>query len=166
MTSVEVMTACENVCRDFVWLFDGLNNVANNPVWALVLGGIISVFLWRSQTTLSHSLDLRREKRELFRAYISQIGKAVKVIEEVRTEDVLLHPDVRKLWALQSEISLIASESANISSRRVRDAVEKRSSIKANLIASRDGEYRTLDGNVIWETDQMVEVLKQELGRE
>lgn len=165
MASVEVMTACENVCRDFWWIGDWLEKAASNPVWALILGGGISLWIWRRQTKLSFELEAKREKRLLYRSYINQIGKSIRAKYENGTEDWSLHPEVRKLWAIQAEISLIGCRSVAIESKRVRDAVETHLNTSDDdaKIAVEDGQKLQLDAYVKYRVEKMLRVMRSEI---
>ncbi|UWQ33445.1 hypothetical protein K3555_02690 [Leisingera sp. M527] len=165
MASVEVMTVSENVCQDLTIFLEILRNFASNPVWALILGGGISLWIWRRQTKLSFELELKREKRELYRRFISQIGKAAAVKHDIGSGAWELHPEVRRLWALQKEVELVGSASSCETSSGVLDAIEKLLSMKVNQIESSDGVMRSLDENVFFASDQMVVAMKRELGK-
>lgn len=164
MASAEVMTACENVCGDFGWLFDWLKEIAGNPVWALFLGGLISLAIWRMQTKLAFELELKREKRELYRNFIRQIGKAARVKHEADADGWDLNPEVRKLWALQKEIVLVGSIASSETSQAVLAALETLFEEVSPRVTSLDGLERSLDENVLFASDRMVDAMRREIG--
>ncbi|MGR3760610.1 hypothetical protein ACUXV3_10835 [Roseobacteraceae bacterium NS-SX3] len=163
MASVEVMAACENVCRDFGWLFEWLRELASNPIWALFIGGLISLMIWRAQTKLSFELALKSEKRELYRAFLSQVERCTLIKQKAGVQDWHLEPDIRKLWALQSEISLIGSVVADEASASVVCAMNDFFMRGEERIISKDGIERSLWDNLSFVASEATSALKKDL---
>lgn len=161
-----MITACESVCRDFGWLFSWLSDFATNPVWALFFGFWISLFIWRRQTNLSAELELRREKRSLYRDFIAQVGKGVFAKDTEDTTPWHFHPDVRRIWALQAEIVLIGSGQLDKKTKVVLDALEARFNYPDNCVKCTDGVSRSADDAVRFELEQVILHLKADIGEE
>lgn len=60
--AVVVTLAIFSPMNDFV---EVLKSFAANPVWALIIGGGISLLIWERQTLLGEYVKLKAEKREL-----------------------------------------------------------------------------------------------------
>ncbi|MFT6458871.1 hypothetical protein [Pseudophaeobacter arcticus] len=100
MASVEVMTACENVCRDFGWLWDLL------PVEAVpALTLIFAIYAFFSQRANDRKAELRHYKRKLYPDLLRQLSIA---FNDVPNEEGWEY-DERYLRArdLVSEVSLL-----------------------------------------------------------
>ncbi|WP_282121376.1 hypothetical protein [Ruegeria atlantica] len=166
MSEVEVITACENVCRDFHWFFDFLSDVATNPIYAIFLGFGVSLLIWRSQTKLASRLDFNREKRTLYRDFISQSGKAVHEFEATVGIPWQHLPAVRRFWSLKYEITLIGSEAVDQKTKVALDAAEQLFEHPRSKFVSSDGLSREADENFRFELDAVIEAMKADLIKE
>lgn len=136
MSEVEVITVCENVCRDF-WFFlsNWMISAAQNPIWALVLGGIISLLIWRSQIKLSEQIQFNKEKRELFSAFVSRVEIAHLAAKTKTGTSVQNVPEIMELHGLGKQINLVAGEET---SARVNDVVGNVGNIHARVDGGRE----------------------------
>lgn len=161
-----MITACENFCRDFSWLIEWLTEVAKNPIWALFFGFWISLYIWRSQTKLSSELDLNREKRSLYREFIAQVGKAVLAKDTETCTPWYFHPEVRRVWALQSEIALIGSEIVGEKTKVVLEALQSRFAKSEPTMKCSDGVLRKVDDCIRFELVRSIEYMKADINRD
>ncbi|WP_135058806.1 hypothetical protein [Paracoccus salipaludis] len=146
--------------NDFV---EVLKSFAANPVWALIIGGGISLLIWERQTLLGEYVKLKAEKRELYRQFLRQVEKCTARDGRSR-ENWHLDPEIRKLWSLQSEVELVAEKGVTEASAGVVVAINDYWTREKDwIISSIDGKGRTLWDNVTVESKRLVEAMKKEL---
>ncbi|WP_299361728.1 hypothetical protein [uncultured Paracoccus sp.] len=146
--------------NDFV---EVLKSFASNPVWALIIGGAISLLIWERQTFLGEHVKLKAEKRELYRQFVRQVEKCTGRDGRSRV-NWHLDPEIRKLWSLQSEVELVAEKSVTEASAGVVVAINDYwMREKDCILSSLDGKERTLWENVSLECKRLVEAMKEEL---
>ncbi|NOD84520.1 hypothetical protein [Ruegeria sp. HKCCD6119] len=155
MSEAEAITACENMCRDFGFLLsDWLKSFAQNPIWALVLGGIISLLIWRSQIKLSERIQFNREKRELYASFVNHVEVAhlaARTKSHLGVNDV---PEIMMLLGLQKQINLIAERDTAISASQV---VGRVGAIHARVEGERESYRETLQ--------ECEDIMRKELAR-
>ncbi|WP_406648232.1 hypothetical protein QEZ52_04360 [Aliisedimentitalea scapharcae] len=67
MSDVEVITACENVCRDFSWLENFIPQLASAaPIFAVIWG----IFVFYEQRKRDRNDALRKTRQELYLAFL------------------------------------------------------------------------------------------------
>ncbi|XDA97142.1 hypothetical protein AB1M95_13600 [Sulfitobacter sp. LCG007] len=141
---------------------DSLVALAGNPVFALLLGGVISLWIWRSQTILSDRLNANEEKRKLYRLYLVRIENArgIKSLEGIRWQDDQRMLD---LDAIHYEVRLIASKSVSECAEKVIIAIRSRFSSDEQWVISSDGKKRTRADNISFEVKKLVAEMRNEL---
>lgn len=154
------MNAIDNISNDFGWVLPVLNSFASNPVWALTIGALISLGIWRSQTKLGDRLTLNVERRELYRAFIAQIEKATRNVDRNNWSH---DPEIRRLWSLQAEVALLAGMEVTDRSAGVVSAINDYWNRGADQIVSRDGIKRRHFENVQFESRAVLKAMKEEL---
>lgn len=120
MASAEVMTVCENMCRDFWWLVPSDPRVIQGLLTVLAAGVAsgtaiyIAKWVYPKQKETDHALEWRAEKRKLFREFLSQVDLAVHI---PKGSEWFRDERYTKLQMLQSEIRLVceSSELINLS---------------------------------------------------
>lgn len=114
MASVEVITACENVCGDFGWLVPDDPRIIQGflTVVAAIIASCTAIYIaqvvYPKQKEKDHALDWRAEKRALFRQFLSQVDLAVHI---PKGQKWFWDERFTKLQMLQSEIRLICENS-------------------------------------------------------
>ncbi|MEX0349242.1 MAG: hypothetical protein AB3N15_07420 [Paracoccaceae bacterium] len=107
---MESNPAVENLRNDFGWIPELLSNFASNPVFALFLGFVMSLFLWRRQTRLSHDLVKQDELRSLYRQFIRQVEPTVCSMKlDLPMEE---NKELLELYCLEREIDLVGGAEA------------------------------------------------------
>ena len=153
-------SAAENIREDFGWFPELLVAAFTNPVIALFVGFVASLFIWKSQTRLSHALDLAAERRKLYRDFLAQIEKTTRRIER---SDWSQDPDIRRLWSLQSEIEIVGGSEVVERSASVVVAINDFWMREDQEVISRDGKTRSKFDNVAFESRELMRAMRREL---
>ncbi len=79
-------TAGDNLREDFSWLPELLIALASNPLWALALGGILSMLVWRSRDPAKPRSDCshRTTTDAIVNHYNPEAEKLVPILHEIQ----------------------------------------------------------------------------------
>lgn len=102
MASAEVMSACENVCRDASWVLPMVNDLA--PIIALA-GAVILFYL---QRRADRSDELRHIKRKLYSNLLKQLSTAYRDIPNC--EGWEQDPRFGRVEELKNEVALLQEQ--------------------------------------------------------
>ena len=90
--------------------------VTSAAIVALVTATLI--FPW--QKSVEYTMSLRKEKRELYRAFLAQ---AVRAVRKIRAEETHLEAEIVELESLSEEIALISDRNTQFNCHRLVTAI-------------------------------------------
>ncbi|EDQ06050.1 hypothetical protein DSM14862_03040 [Sulfitobacter indolifex] len=160
------MTALDNIREDFFWFPSAVVWIGELVANLSPLIGLMgAIYLYYKKEEASRYAENRRERITLYRGFMAQVEKSTAVFQRDKTENWHLHEEIRKLWALQSEIALVGSDAAIEASAHVVTAINDLFLSEDGCVISRDGETRTTWGNVVFAGKDATQKLREDLDK-
>ena len=129
MASVEVMTACENVCRDFGWIFDVDPRIIQGfltflaGLSASIAALIVAFVAYPWQREKDRVFELQREQRSVYREFITTMNNFFTAIIGQKTEQATEQQMV--LHKVASDFLCFSSTEAAAAARVYIDAMQR-----------------------------------------